>query len=186
MNLQEKIFYVTINFLPKYDREFELVQGDIYKHIASEQMYRKRLLADHGWGQEFGYVRLPEPTFEELIAILEYVPDRLKKHPFYFLSKELSELNNTYYSNIQGAVSVIMQDYFPELIAFLVKKVETSYFADRYIRQHFCEFAFDGELVRKRKQLGKTVGTKPYHCIFEEYDEWYAISHRVKEQVYRK
>lgn len=184
MDLETKMFYVTIHFSPKYDSEFELVHGDVYKHIASGQLYRKRLLADHGWGQESGYVRFPEPDFMELIGILEYVPDQLKKCPFYFLSKELSEANYTYYSNIQGAVSVIMQDYVPELIDFLAEKVETKYFNNRYIRNHFREFAFDGQVVRKRKQVGKTVGTKPYHCIFEEYDQWHAISHKVINQVY--
>lgn len=184
MNLQTKIFYVTINFLPKYDGEFELVRDDIYKHISSGQLYRKRELADHGWGQELGYVQFPEPSFGELIAILEYVPERLKKHPLYFLSKDLSELNYIYYSNVQGAVSVIMQDYVAELIDFLAEKVETDYFKNRYIRRHFREFAFDGEMVRKRHQLGKTVGAKPYYHIFQEYDKWKNISHKVIKQVY--
>lgn len=186
MDFETKIFYVTIHFSPKYDGEFALVQEDIYKHIASGQLYRKRLLADHGWGQESGYVRLPEPNFTELIAILEYVPVQLKKHPFYFLSKELSEINHTYYSNIQGAVSVIMQEYVPELIDFLTEKVETKYFNNKHIRRHFREFAFDGELVRKKKQVGRTVGAKPYHAVFAEYDQWYAISHIVIKQVYKK
>lgn len=186
MNLQTKIFYVTIHFSPKYDQEFELVQGDVYKHIATGQLYRKRLLVDHGWGQESGYVRFPEPTFEELIAILEYVPERLKRHPFYFLSKELSELNYIYYGNIRGAVSVIMQDYVPELIDFLAEKVETKYFKNRYIRRHFREFSFDGETFRKRQQIGRTVGSKPYYSIFQEYDKWKDISHKVIEQVYKK
>lgn len=186
MDLDEKIFYLTINFSPKYDKEFELVQGDTYRHITSGQLYRKRLLADHGWGQELGYVRLPEPTFDELIAILEHRPDRLKKRPLYFLSKELREINYTYYSNIVGAVSVIMQDYVSELIDFLGEKVETNYFKNTYIQRHFREFAFDGELVRKRQQLGKTIGTKPYHLIFQEYDKWNVISKKVIRQVYKK
>ena len=186
MNLQEKIFYITIHFFPKYDREFELVQEDIYRHIASGQLYRKRLLADYGWGQEPGYVRFPEPTFEELIAILEYVPARLKESLFCFLSKELTELNYTYFSNVQGAVSVIMQDYVPELIDFLAEKVETKYFKNRYIRRNFREFSFNGEMVRKRRRFGRTVGTKPYYRIFQEYDKWKGISHKVIKQVYVK
>lgn len=36
MNLEAKIFYVTIHFSPKYDREFELMQGDVYKHIVAQ------------------------------------------------------------------------------------------------------------------------------------------------------
>lgn len=186
MDRQVKIFYLTIFFSPKYDREFELVQGDIYKHIASGQLYRKRLLADHGWGQESGYVRFPEPTFEELIAILKYMPDCLKKHPFYFLSKELPELNYTYYSNVQGAVSVIMQDYVLELIDFLAEKVETEYFKNRYIRRHFREFSFDEERAGKKREIGRTVGPKAYHRIFQEYDKWKEISHKVIKQVYGK
>ncbi|MBR4017896.1 MAG: hypothetical protein IKK11_08820 [Oscillospiraceae bacterium] len=186
MNLQAKNFYVTIHFLPQYDKEFELVHGDIYKHIASGQLYKKRLLADHGWGQESGYVRFPEPTFKELIAILEYVPDRLKRKPLCFLSKELAELNYTYYSNVLGAVAVIMQDYVSELIDFLAEKVETKYFKNRYIRRHFREFSFDEQMARKRQQLGRTVGTKPYYRIFQEHDKWKVISHKVIKQVYKK
>ena len=186
MNLEEKIFYLTINFSPKYDTEFELVQGDIYKHIASGQLYRKRLLADHGWGQESGYVRFPEPTFEELIAILEYVPKRLKKRPFYFLSEELVELNYTYFSNVQGAISLIMQDYVPELIDFLAQKAETKYFKNRYYRKHFRGFSFSEEVARKKKQIGKSVGITPYYSIFQKYDKWKSISHKVIKQVYKK
>lgn len=186
MNLEEKIFYVTINFLPKYDKEFELVQGDIYKHIESGQLYRKRLLADHGWGQEPGYIRFPEPSFEELIAILEYVPERLKQQPLYFLSKELTELNDIYFSNIQGAVSVIMQDYVSELIDFLAEKVETKYFKNRYIRRHFREFSFDEEWVQKRRQIGRTVGPKPYYRIFQEHSKWKAISCKVIKAVHMR
>lgn len=178
MDLQEKIFFTTVNFLPKYDKEFQLVQGDIYQHIASGQLYRKRLLADHGWGQESGYVRYPEPTFEELIAILEYMPAPLKYNPFYFLSKEFS----TCYRNIIGAVSVIMQDYVPELMDFLSEKVETKYFKSRYIRRNFREFRFDGKIGK----MGGSVGPKPYHKIFQEYDTWKEISHKVIKQVYKK
>ena len=185
MDLQGKIFYATINFLPKYDREFEPVQGDIYKHIASGELYRKRLLADHGWGQESGYVRLPEPTFEELITILEYVPEPLKNRPFYFLSKELTELNYTYFSNVWGAVAVIMQDHVPELIDFLAEKVDTNYFKNRYIRRHFREFSFDEEWDRKKRIMGRTVCGKAYYQVFQEYDKWKVISHKVIKQVYR-
>ncbi len=186
MNPESKIFYVTMNFLPKFDMEFELEHDDIYKHTVSGQLYRKRLLADHGWGQEPGYVRFPEPTFKELIAILEYVPKRLKKNPFYLFSKELTELNFTYYCNVQGAVAVIMQDFVPELIDFLAEKVDTKYFKNRYIRRHFREFSFDGETVRKKKLLGRAVGAEQYYRIFQKYDKWNSISHKVIKQVYRK
>ena len=186
MDLDTKIFYVTTNFMPKYDREFEPVKGDVYKHIASGQLYRRRLLADHGWGQESGYVRLPEPTFEELITIVEYMPECLKNRPFYFLSKELCELNYTHYQNLWGAVAVIMQDYVSELIDFLAEKVETEYFKNRHIRRRFREFSFDGQWDRKRQKLGRTAGAKPYHRIFQEYDKWNVISHKVIKQVYRK
>lgn len=186
MNLEAKIFYVTIHFSPKYDGEFELMQGEVYKHVASGQLYRKRVLADHGWGPESGYVRLPEPNFEELITIVEYMPERLKNRPFFVFSKELCKLHSIYYCNLMGAVSIIMQDYVPELIDFLAEKVETKYFRDRRIRRNFREFAFDGEWCRKRGKLGRTAGGKPYHHIFQEYDKWNTISHKVIKQVYRK
>lgn len=186
MDLDTKIFYTTTNFSPRYDREFEPVQADVYRHITSGQLYRKRVLADHGWGPESGYVRLPEPSFEELIAIVEYMPKCLKNRPFYFLSKELCELNYIYYQNLWGAVSVIMQDYVPELIDFLAEKVETEYFRDRRIRRNFREFAFDGEWCRKRGKLGRTAGGKSYHRILQDYDKWNEISHKVIKQVYRQ
>ena len=185
MDIQGKIFYATINFRPEYHREFELVQGDIYKHITSGELYRKRLLADHGWGQESGYVRLPEPTFEELITILEYVPEPLKNRPFYFLSKELIALDNIRLDNVWSAVAVIMQDYVPELIDFLAEKVETNYFKNRYIRRHFREFRFDEKWVRKKRIMGGTVCGKAYYQVFQEYDKWKDISHKVIKQVYR-
>lgn len=186
MDCEKRVFYVTTNFMPDYDREFELVKDDIYKHIATGALYRRRLLADQGWGQEPGYVRFPEPTFEELIALIEYTPKRIKRNPFYIFSKDLRELNYICYSNLWGAVSVIMQDHVPLLIDFLAQKVETDYFKDRRIRRKFRQFVFDGRLAKKfGHRIGGGVRTKPYETIFQEHEKWNAISHKVIKQVYR-
>lgn len=186
MECEKAYFYLTKNFTPNYAADFDHVENDIYRHKASGWLYKKRLLFDFGWGQESGYVCYPEPTFEELITLIEYIPPRIKRNPFALFSKKLRQLNTMCYDNAWGAISVIMQDHVDEMIAFLKVKIETDYFENADIRKRYYRFCFDRE---KAKEFGILFGcgvkTKSYCTIFQEHDGWSSIAHKVIEQVYR-
>lgn len=186
MITNKNIFFITQNFSPNYDDDFLLLHDNIYKHISSGTLYKKRLLFDFGWGQEFGYVVYPEPTFEQLISIIEYVPKNIKNNPFFVLSKQLCQLNNLCINNAFGAISLIMQDHVVELIDYLKIKIESDYFTDIHIRKRFRHFCFDSEKAKKFGILvGHTAKCKPFEQIFKEQKGWHIISERVIAQVYK-
>ena len=186
MDLQKQYFFLTKHFTPDYSNDFLLIDNDIYKHIPTEKVYRKRLLYDFGWGQELGYVSYPEPSFVQLLSLIEYIPCTIKNNPLYFLSKRLCKLDQLCTNNSLGAISIIMQEYVGELIAFLENKVQTDYFEDLWMRRRFRRFVFDREKAKKFGILTSgSVNSKSYEDIFQSHAKWALISEKVIEQVYK-
>lgn len=186
MNCEKKYFYLTCNFYPDYSKDFVHMHDDIYRNVATGELFRKRLLCDKGWGQETGYVSFPEPAFEQLIALVAYVPKSLRNNPFFLLSPKLHELYCICTYNASGAVSVIMQDHVDKLVEFLEQQIATGYFRDRQIRKRFRLFNFDEQMARKfGSKVGNAVGNKAYYTIFQEHPRWAEISEQVIKAVYR-
>lgn len=186
MDYRKKLFYLTVNYCPNIDELFTQIHDDIYENVTTGLKYKKRLLYDHGWGQEEGYVCYPEPTFNQLISLVDYVPRHIKNNPFFFLLKQNRELNTVCEHNAIGAISIIMQDYVEELIAFLKEKIETDYFDDKQTRKRFQRFVFSREKAKEFGIVtGGSVGTISYSEILQKYDGWSEISQSVIEKVYR-
>ncbi len=184
--METRYFYTTINFQPNYDNQFELIKSDIYSNSENGKLYRKRLLYDFGWGREYGYAIVPEPSFRELISMIEYVSDSIRNNPFYFFSKKKRALNKQCWDNAYGAIAVIMEEYVDELILFLQEKVQTDYFDDAYIRQRFQHFAFDRKKAHKFGICaGATINNQHYESVFNENKLWKKISSQVIKQVYK-
>ena len=184
--MEEEYFFLTINFQPDYDKDFKLVGENDYVYLRNGKMYRKRLLYDFGWGQEWGYVCSPEPTFKELIAIVENIPICVRTNPFYFLFPKMQRLNKRCWDNAFGAISVIMEDHVDELISFLREKIKTDYFEDKFIRQRFQYFRFDNNKAREHGIcVGGTIKNRPYEDIFLQNAEWGGISQKLVHQVYK-
>lgn len=187
MDCEKQYFYLTIHHIyPDYSQTFTHLHDDIYQHIDTGELFRKRLLCDYGWGQESGYIAWPEPTFEELITLVTYVPQSLRRNPFFLLSKKQGELYRSCSYNAEGAVCVIMQDHLDEFIVFLKNRVNTNYFDKHHIRKQFRLFSFDRQLARKwGHKYGRTVGSKSYADLFAEHPGWAEISEQVIKAVYR-
>ena len=76
----KQYFYITTHFLPKYDGVvFTLYGNNIYEKIETGEKFRKRLLYDFGWGQEYGFELLPQLPFDSLIKLIEYPKEYLQK-----------------------------------------------------------------------------------------------------------
>ena len=68
----ERYFYITIHFSPNYEGTvFSKYRDDLYTHVETGAIYRKRLLYDFGWGQETGYELMPGLSFDKLIELVE-------------------------------------------------------------------------------------------------------------------
>lgn len=169
MDKNKKYFYITIHFSPKYkDTIFTHVKGDLYRHEKTGELFRERLMYDCGWGQENGFERLPQLTFNELIELVTSCNIKI----------------NYDFDNIVGAVSVIMQDHIEELIDFLSEQINTDYFTNSIIRENYKWFAFSTE---KTWEIGKIPGgilTQSYEDVLNQYPKWREISSQVIEKIY--
>ena len=182
----KQYFYITVHFMPRYEeRLFKKIQGNVYKHIATGELFQKRLLYDFGWGQEEGFELLPELSFDNLIRLVEQPIVHSQRMFGRRHTNEEVRQANILRSNLYGAVAVIMQDYVQELIEFLSKKIDTDYFLRSSICENYKCFSFDS---KKSKDEGKIPGgvlTESYEEILNKYPKWKEISSRVIELVYK-
>ncbi|MGI6745872.1 MAG: hypothetical protein ACOX45_07010 [Acutalibacteraceae bacterium] len=165
-------FYITIHFQPCYENKtLQKIDETHYKHMKTDRIYRKRLMYDWGWGQEYGFEQQPPLTFAEVIQIvIDY-----KKSIISYSQKHM---------NFVGAVSVIMQDHVEELIDFLSKKINTDYFANSEIRENFKWFAFSSQKTREAGKIPGGILTQSYEDVLNQYPKWREISSQVIGKIY--
>lgn len=186
MNLNKKFFYITVNFSPDFSDMFKCIDGNIYMNNLTGEKFEKRLLYDFGWGQEYGFERLPVLTFGELIELVEGSVMINKKRMWTRYSQEEKRSNDISQSNLFGAISVIMQDHIEEFIEFLSDKIDSDYFSNEIIRKNYIWFSFSTKEMRENGYTSGGILTKSYEEILNEYESWKKISEKVIEQVYRQ
>lgn len=183
----KRFFYVTMHFSPNYVGTILLKQQD-GKYINTEtgEFYIKRRLYDFGWGQEEGFELLPLLSFEELITLIEYTITPFKKNIFGKYNKHGIQQYNIWFSNLYGAVAVIMQDYVEDFIEFLSAKIVTDYFNNPSLRKNYKCFSFDTEKTREEGMFPGGILSRSYEDILNDYPKWREISSKVINQVYRE
>ncbi len=180
----QQFFYITIHFYPEYEGVVFIKQhADLYQRIENGELYRKRLLYDFGWGQEYGYELLPPLSFNKLIGLVEQPKPLMPRKKRHNSTVDQDQQANIWRSNLFGAVAVIMQDHAEELVEFLSTKVDTSYFFNTSIRENFKWFSFDSRKGEKGRIPGG-VGTRSYEDILKEYPKWRDISQKICNQIY--
>lgn len=188
MKLEEhmkRYFYITIHFLPEYERTvFTKYHDNLYINAETGEIYRKRLLYDFGWGQENGFELMPQLPFDDLIKLIERPMVQPRKMFWHKYTKEELQQADICRSNLYGAVAVIMQDYVEELIEFLSAKVDTDYFSNPSIRENFKCFSFDSQKARAEGKFPGGVLTRSYEDILKDCPLWDRISSKVIDQVY--
>lgn len=184
MSLVTRHFYLTMHFMPRYEKNFTCTEGDIFQEDSSGILFRKRLLYDFGWGQEYGFEKLPALSFDELITIVE-CQFRPPKRTFFkrYSDRQIQEYN-VFWNNLYGSVSVIMQDYIDELIYFLEKKIDTDYFSNMGICENFRCFSFSSSKMREIGRFPGGILTKSYEEVLNEHEQWRKIAGKVISQVY--
>lgn len=182
----KRYFYITVHFLPEYEKTIFLkYQDDLYRNTETGEIYRKRLLYDFGWGQEYGFELLPQLAFPDLIKLVECPMGFSSGKKLQKYTKEQIKQADIWKSNLYGAVAVIMQDHVGELLDFLSEKTGTTYFSNPDIRKNFRCFSFDSQRERAEGKIPGGVLNQSYEDILESYPEWKKISSRVIDQVYR-
>lgn len=170
MNLEDNYFYITMNFNYKVSPpEMEKIDNNILREAKSGVLYKRRPLYDFGWGQEHGLEKLPPLRFDELIELV-----------IKFNNNDEILIRLVKFSNMIGAVAVIMEDHVLELIDFLTKKILTDFFEDKQIRENFKWFCFDEKVIYSRGGI-KTLS---YEEVLKKYPQWNKISSNIKEKVY--
>jgi len=174
MDLTKQYFITSINF--NFINEFNLIerQDGFYLDQNTNTIYRKRELYDCGWGQETGYEIVPSLNFRELISLIET----------YRSDIQIQE-KSIRFSNLLGAVSVIMQDHIEEFIDFLSSKLESDYFDDNYIRINFKWFMLSTQKTYEAKMMPGGIKTKSYEDVIKNYPRWKAIEFEIINQIYR-
>ena len=181
----KRYFYITIHFSPDHEGTvFERYRDDLYRNTETGEIYRKRLLYDFGWGQEYGFELMPQLPFHDLIGLVERPMVLPQKRFWKRYTEEELERFSVWRSNLYGAVAVIMQDHVEELIDHLSVKVETDHFADPSIRENYKCFSFDAQRTRAECKIPGAVLTRSYEAILKTHPQWEKISSKVIQQVY--
>lgn len=168
--MKKQLYFVSTNFQPNLEKNFKKIENNVYILKHTNLKYRKRLLYDWGWGQELGFEIIPKPTFEELIVIVS--------------NFDLTIRSNKLKMNFFGAISVIMQDYIEELIAFLAEKLQTDFFENTQTKNNFSYFSFSSEETRNKGRIPGGVGNRSYEDVFKQYSQWLEISDKVIGSIY--
>ncbi len=72
MNVKQKYFIASFKFNKSKPEDFDLqkVSGTDYYTDKSGNHWKQEYLWDNGWGNEYGFIKIPEPNFEELWTLL--------------------------------------------------------------------------------------------------------------------
>ena len=170
MNPEINYFYITMNFKYKVSPpEMEKKSNGIFKEAKTGDLYKRRPLYDFGWGREDGLEKLPPLCFDDLIELV---------NKFDNIDGKINRLEK--FSNMIGAVAVIMEDHALEFINFLTNKILTDFFEDKQIRENYKWFCFDEKDIHAHGGI-KTLS---YEKVLKQYHEWNMISSKIKEKVY--
>lgn len=171
--MKENNYYlITIKFYPDYEKNIlKKIDDNTYKYLKTGDIYKKRLMYDWGWGQEYGYERLPKLSFLENIKIVENYKGKIFNY-------------SRNHMNFIGAISIIIQDYVEELIIFLEEKIKTDYFFNKRIKQNFQWFSLSAEKTREKGRIPGGIMYQSYEEILNQYPKWLSISNEVITTIY--
>ncbi len=171
ININKVYFYMP--FGPVILKESELgLKRSFFSpyYIDSEGgKWSKRLLFDTGWGRPYGFERIPELDFPNLITLV-LLTDPLHSQ----IGVRASEANQ------YGAVSVIMEKYIPELLNFLTKNIRNKeVFCNPLYIDNLKKFCFSSS-----SNIGGGDGIHSYEDILNGYESWHKISSDVLKAIY--
>ena len=72
ININEKHFQASFRYNKNKPEDFGLKKVDGTEHFIDKEgdLWQYEILWDSGWGNEYGFVKLPEPNFDQLWILL--------------------------------------------------------------------------------------------------------------------
>jgi hypothetical protein len=159
VNIKEKYFMMSFMFNKKKPEDFKLIPvehtDNTFIHKKYKSLWKQFDLYDFGWGEEYGFVRLPELTFDEIWYLL---------------------LNSKIDDNIFGSVAMISKVHFDELYKTLLNIFSNpNYTYSKSLKKAF-------KLLKLEKRTNKSdVKGKDWLEIDRDYRKWVFISERVEQ-----
>ncbi|MDF2531097.1 MAG: hypothetical protein K0Q65_678 [Clostridia bacterium] len=159
IDTNKEYFRMCFRFNKKTPEEFGLTHLDKnsnqYIDTSDNSYWVQRNLYDFGWGNENGFMRLQNLSFDELLCLL--VESKLE-------------------ANRYGAAYVIVKEYPEELLNYLVSIFDSS---NNNISDSMKE-AFEILGLEEVRNRCETNG-KPYEEVNRDYEKWKYVSKKVKE-----
>ena len=132
--------------------------------------WKKTLLYNTGWGRPYGYERLPELEFDNLLILA------LESDPHNTKLKVFEEESNKY-----GAVAVIMDRYVPHLLDFLSNNINNGTLFEKQLhRDNLKLFGFDAQYAGTNGGYSR----ESYEERLNKYPLWLEIADQIKSKVY--
>lgn len=114
-------------------------------------------LYDFGWGNEYGFMRLPMLKFMELWSILE---------------------NTSIHNNKYGAAAIIENEYADEMLNYLLELTNDPQFSLGDPLKEALKILDLGTIKNRSETLGKT-----YKEISEEFKNWKLLGERISKLI---
>ena len=148
INLKEKYFLASFRYSKQNPSDFGLriVNGKDYYLDKNNNKWKNEHLWDNGWGNEYGFVRLPEPNFDQLWILLTE-----------------SNIEN----NKLGAAELLNRDYPFELKEKLKNLFQKTDKIDRNITKRFGLL----EVLNNVSNFSKVHKISP-EKVNTDYQEW--------------
>lgn len=173
MDINKNYFYMPFGPVVLNTSEIGLKYNPLTQYFvkkADGTKWRKRVLFNTGWGQPYGYERLPELSFDDLLKLA-----LLSDHKSTLLTISEEE------SNKYGAISVIMENHMVTLIDFLNVNINNEHlWSNQLYKNNLRLFCFD----QRNSNGNGGVGLRSYEDMLNDYPKWKFISQRVKNFLY--
>jgi len=159
IDINKDYFRMSFRFDKKTPEEFGLTHlnktSNRYIDVSDNSYWIQRKLYDFGWGNENGFMRHQNLSFDELWCLL--VESKLE-------------------ANRYGAAYVILNEYPEELLSYLDSLFDNP---NNNISDSMKE-AFEILGLEEVRNRCETTG-KSYEEVNREYEKWKYVSKRVKE-----
>jgi hypothetical protein len=151
----ESQFIMSVRFSRETPEDFGLVRGenpDVFIRQSDNSLWKSRRLYDFGWGDEYGFYKIPLPGFKELVEI---------------------GLRAEHEHDKYGAAAVIFEDYCDELLGLCLEVIADDDMLKEYL-EFFTKFRFH------KPYFNEIIGQR-YSEDSEDYAKWLVIAQAVKD-----
>lgn len=155
VNPKEYYFHMSLRFNKCKPEDFDLIKfkNNVYKHKFNDTKWIKKELYDFGWGNECGFMRLPELTYSELWYLL--------------ISSDIQE-------NKYGAAYIIEKNYSDKLLKTVQDLLNNKELINESVLKGF-EILKLYEVKNRSNIIGKSNKE-----IERDFKKWEKISKKIE------